>query len=317
MRRRLTALAAAATLPVGAAGVAWHLSGDEQAATTAPARAPARIVFVDVGQGDGVVIKAGSTVVLSDAGEFHVDRVERALRAAGRTRRIDVAILSHPHDDHVANYIRLLERGWRIGLAVLPDSAHWEGTRTNRELRALLAQRRVPLRFAVRGDTFRWGGATWEILNPPRGRFTGGTRQAANASIAYLLTVNGVRALFTGDIEPPVARLVAAELESRQGRRVDVFLATHHGSKHGSVQELLDAAGPRWAVLSLGSGNAFRHPASEAVARLKEAGATIWCTAANGTVTARISPAGRLSWQADTLSTPWWSARERRHTGAC
>ncbi len=75
-----------------------------------------------------------------------------------------------------------------------------------------------------------------------RGRFTGGRSQAANVSIAYLLTFNGVQALFTGDVEPKVARRIAAELQPVLDDPVDIFLATHHGSAAGSVQELLDIA---------------------------------------------------------------------------
>jgi competence protein ComEC len=213
---------------------------------------PARIAFVDVGQGDGVVMKVGSAVVVSDAGEVHPENIEAQLRAFGRNRTIDVAILSHPHDDHVKDFIRLLEDGWRIKLAVRSESAHWQGTNTNRELLRLLGERNVPVELASAGMTFSWGGARWEILNPPAGRYTGGASQAGNASIAYLLTINGVQALFTGDVEPKVGRAIAHTLATRLERPIDIFLATHHGSKHGSVQELVDASRPRWAVLSVG-----------------------------------------------------------------
>lgn len=167
------------------------------------------------------------------------------------------------------------------------------------------------------GQTFGWGGASWKILNPPEGEFTSGSKQAANASVAYLLRVNGVEALFTGDIERKVALQVAVRLEEALDERIDVFLATHHGSKHGSPNELLQVARPRWAVLSTGP-NGFGHPAPEAIARLKAVGASIWCTDANGTITARISAAGRLTWRAaGQVVAPWWSAKAKRRHGSC
>jgi competence protein ComEC len=316
-RRAVTiAAAAAASLPVGAAGL-WTSGGETSPAPAAPT-APAKIAFVDVGQGDGVVMRIGGTIVVSDAGEFHPERVDRTLRSLGAGRTIDVAIMSHPHDDHVANYVRLVrDFGWRIERAVLSRSAWWSGTDTNAELIGLLRENRTELEFVDRGDRFDWGGARWEILNPPRGEFTGGATQAANVSVAYLLEVHGATVLFTGDVEPKVARRLAADLSSRLTDRVDVFLATHHGSKHGSTPELLAAARPRFAVLSVGDRNAFEHPAAEAVARLRAARATIWCTDTNGTITARISRRGRITWATTSQQKPWWSSATRQRTGTC
>jgi competence protein ComEC len=96
---------------------------------------------------------------------------------------------------------------------------------------------------------------------------------------------------------------------------VDIFLATHHGSAEGSVAEPLEVARPRWAVVSAGP-SAFKHPRREALNRLKAIGASIWCTDTNASVTARISVAGRLTWEASRQRAPWWSAARKRN-GRC
>ena len=220
-----------------------------------------KIIFVNVEQGDGVVMKFGSTVVVSDVGEHRVENVDEALRSVN-ARKIDVVILSHPHQDHVKNLVKLVRTfGWEIKLAVISDSAYWFGADTNKDVRDLLRDEDVPIEFADRGERFHWGGGDWMILNPPRGDFIGGKSQAANVSIAYLLTFNGIRALFTGDVEPKVAGKIAALLEHVVDEPIDIFLATHHGSAAGSVQELLDVAKPRWAVLSSGP-NTYQPPTS-------------------------------------------------------
>lgn len=278
---------------------------------------PAKIVFVNVGQGDGVVMRVGGKIIVADTGEFFPEVLDETLRSL-KAKQIDVAILSHPHDDHVKNLIRLIrDFDWTVKLAVLSESNWWGGTVTNRALIALLKEKNVPLDYVSRGDGFDWGGGKWQILNPPANEFSGGSDQSANASIAYLLTVNGIQSLFTGDIEPKVARRIAGALEAGLERPVDVFLATHHGSKHGSTKELLDAIDPRWAVLSAGAGNRFKHPSAEAIARLVASGASIWCTDTNGSITARISAAGRLTWRASLQRAPWWSGRDQRQNGTC
>ena len=305
----LLALLLGAAVALTAAG-----AGDDAGVAIAAAEPAATIAFVDVDQGDGVVMKVGGEVIVSDAGEHNVDDVNRALERVGADH-IDVAILSHPHDDHVKNFLALFAR-WQVREAVLSRSDWWRGTKTNRAIIAAIATEGLTPTFVHAGQTRSWGGARWQILNPPAGEFTGATTQAPNASISYLLSVRGRRLLFTGDVEERVARQIAQRLPATR-RGVDVLLATHHGSKHSVSRELLAVARPRWAVLSVGR-NSFRHPSPETIDELKTTAASIWCTDANGTVTARISTSGRLSWSAAGDTTlPWWSATTRRHNGTC
>ena len=58
-------------------------------------------------------------------------------------------------------------------------------------------------------------------------------------------------------------------------------------------------------------------PSPEAIARLKQAGASIWCTDINGTITATITPAGELTWDAHDQAAPWWSAKTQTKHGSC
>lgn len=133
--------------------------------------------------------------------------MDEALRSV-KAKRSDVAIRSHPHDDHVGNLIALVEE---VPLAIervrLSDSAWWSGTATNRRIRELFAREGVPVELAD-GRAFRLGGGEWLISNPPRGEFAGGAllgdrddqaaSEAANVLVVEL-SFNGVRALFTGD----------------------------------------------------------------------------------------------------------------------
>jgi competence protein ComEC len=308
MRNAIAVVVLAGALGLVAAGAAATQRADAD---------PAKLVFVNVGQGDAVVMRIGGKIIVSDTGEFRYPVLEEALRLGVRAKRIDVLILGHAHDDHARNAAELL-RKWEVKRVVMNRSLWWEGTAGNRAVMdAIRNEPGLEQTFPTAGDKFDWGGADWTFLNPPTGQFLGGSsRQAGNSSLAYLLDVNGVTSVFTGDIERNVARRVAKILDPAVDEPVDIFLATHHGSKEGSIDEILDVIRPRWAILSTGK-NGHQHPSPDAIGRLKGAGASIWCTDANGSVTARISARGKLTWRASLQVAPWWSAKVKRQTGTC
>lgn len=306
-RQLIAGAVVAFVLAVGGSASAGLSDGASSDASTA------RIVFVDVGQGDGVVMKIGSKIIVSDAGEFELKNINNALRSLD-AKQIDVAILSHPHKDHVKNFFDLFA-AWDVKKAVMSQSDYWQGTLTNQAVMAAIAREGLTPTYVHTGQRFTWGGASWRILNPPEGAFTGGSADAGNSSVAFLLRVNGVEALFTGDIEEEVSADLVSRLPTLDGR-LEVFLVTHHGSKYASPKELLDVTRPRFAVLSVGP-NGFGHPTTETIARLKAVPATIWCTDVNGSVTARVSTSGAITWSASDQATPWWSATTKKKTGRC
>lgn len=306
---------------VGAAaavGAIVLMAGSASAASQrSAAPKPAEIVFVDVAAGDGVVIRVGGAVVLSDTGEQNIPFLYKALdKALAETgsREIEAIILSHAHDDHVKNVALLLEsRKYTVKRVLMSRNAHWTATDANRAVMRAIRRHRVPLRYVQTGEVFHFGGAKWTILNPSPGAFTK-HHQVSNSSVAYALEVNGKRLLFTGDIETAGERAVVSEWQRLELGSADVLLATHHGSKFASHDFFLDAVQPKSAVISVNRGHG--HPDPEAIHRLRSAGAAIWCTAWNGTVKATVG-AARVRLRSSENSAPWWLQGERHSRGAC
>jgi competence protein ComEC len=216
----------------------------------------------------------------------------------------------------VKNFIALIKTdGWQIRTAVLSRSAYWTKTSTNRRVIADLRSSGTTLDYVTAGDELSLGEAKIEILSPPAGKYTG-PLDVPNSSVVYALRYGRLTALFTGDIGPKVAKAVATTWKRRHFPRAVIFLATHHGSAQGSTADLLAAIKPKWAVLSTGS-NEFGHPTVAAIKRLEASGASIWCTDANGTITARLSAKGSVTWLASKQPIPWWSAATKTETGKC
>jgi competence protein ComEC len=279
-------------------------------------RAFAEVSFVDVGQGDAVAVRVGDTVVLVDAGRERAENVDSELRRLG-AERIDVAVLTHPHEDHVKNVLELaLNYHWPIETAVLSESEYWQVTATNRDVLDLLSRLGAELEYVAAGDRFAWGGGDWRVLGPPAGRFTAPTNtQVSNSSVVLLLRIGRKQFLFSGDIYKAAAEALSSRWTSEALGRVAVFLASHHGSKFGSLEPLLEATRPKWAVLSTGR-NPFQHPSEEAIARLRSAGASLWCTDADGTITATVPLKGAIRWRPAAASA-WWPAASPAANGSC
>lgn len=249
------------------------------------------MIFVNVGQGDGVVLRIGGKIVVSDAGEtFAAPRMAGVLRSLG-AEQIDVAILSHPHDDHVGGFVDLF-REFPPRLVLASANRHWSSGSTKRLVLNEISRSGASIRWVEAGDRFGFGGASWQILNPPAGEFTAAP-DAGNSSVVYLLSVHGRRLLFAGDIEERVATRLAS---SWKYGRVDVFLVPNQGSKHGASAELLEAISPRFAVVSVGE-NLFGHPAAETLYRLRAVGAQVFRTDEQGSLRATVGPDGGIVWK--------------------
>jgi competence protein ComEC len=272
----VTAARSAGRRPVPAAACAVVLV----VALVVPARAPGWpprdwvLAVCDVGQGDALVLPAGSgAAVVVDAGP-DPSAVDRCLRRLG-VRSVAVLLLTHLHADHVEGVPGVL-RGRRVGeLQVgLLDEPPAELARVQR----WAAAARVPVTRAHLGDRVRVGPLSWTVLWPARVVHAGS--EPNNASTVLLVRVRGVSLLLTGDVEPEAQRVLLA----RGGLgRVDVLKVAHHGSAYQDP-DLLAKVRPRLAVVSAGEDNGYGHPARSTLAALRRAGAVVGRTDRDGTL---------------------------------
>ncbi|MEO5576951.1 MAG: DNA internalization-related competence protein ComEC/Rec2 [Gaiellaceae bacterium] len=246
-RRPLAVASAAALTP---ALLIWQLLP----AARLPPPTGLRITFLDVGQGDSILLQVPEGAVLVDQGPPEA-KVAQQLRGLG-VRRLSALVLTHPQRDHVGGAETIVQR-----LAVdrlldprLAVSGPWE-----RAALAEAADQGVPVIETRARDGFRLGRLRLRILWPDRPGAPGDDPN--RLPIVILASYGEVDALLTADAETEVtARLVS--------RRVEILKVAHHGSADSGLAAELRELRPTVAVISCGRDNDYGHPTPSTLAAL-------------------------------------------------
>ena len=239
-----------------------------------PAKQPQglEITALDVGQGDGFILRNQGLVMSVDGGSTSDQRLgENVLVPYLESQgigHIDLALITHCDADHYSGIRYLLEEEPKmsIGELLLPRVAMQDARYD--VLRDAAAARNVRIRYFGQGDCIDLGEV--EI----RGYYPAGTErlEAANDhSIGMLLRASDFQMLFTGDMDEDCERqMLAALWEADTGYpKIDVLKVGHHGSHTSSSEALLAALRPDYAILSYGVGNDYGHPHAETRERLR------------------------------------------------
>jgi len=213
-----------------------------------------RVTFLDVGQGDSVLLETPSARVLVDQGPPEADVAGQLARMG--IRGLSALVLTHPQRDHVGGAPDVI-RQLRVG-AVLDPALTATGPERE-EAVAAARERRVPVHVVRTGSEFRVGGLVLRALWPPD---PGTPSEDPNLNALVLLATYGeTDVLLTADAESDVtARLPL--------REVEVLKVAHHGSADPGLDDELRVLRPRIAVISCGRNNDYGHPRAETLAAL-------------------------------------------------
>lgn len=229
--------------------------------------------FIDVGQGDSILIDLQDIEVLIDGGDrtpgvvpYLKNYVDGAL---------EVMIATHPHADHIGGLIDVLavfevKQIWHNG-----DTAT---SKTYSDFISAVNAENAQIFQATRGNTIEADGLILKVLHPVDLNDT-----TNNNSIVLYLTYGEIDFLFTGDAEKEAEEAMLARSDMPVPD-VEVLKVGHHGSRTASSQNFLAVTTPEVAVYMAGTGNSYGHPHQETLDSLAKIGAKIYGTDVNGTI---------------------------------
>lgn len=235
-----------------------------------------RIWFFDVGQGDAIFIETpDGHQLLVDGGPSDqvLDKLGSVLWPWDRS--LDAIFLTHPHADHVAGLVPVLEH---YSVETIYDSGALAHTNVmdDYEQDASVEPNARHERLHE-GTVLTFGEVTLRVIAPTIDRSQTYPDDPNEASLVLLLTYHDTTVLLTGDAieswEPVMAEAVGD---------IDVLKVAHHGSLTSSSVPFLEIIKPEVAVISVGEGNTYGHPHPVVLSRLREAKSHIYRTDLDG-----------------------------------
>src|SRR5439155_5750273 len=192
-------------------------------------------------------------------------------------------VASHNHTDHIGGMTDVVAS--TVVRSYLANGIPQTSPTYQRTLRAVEASGAQYLQATAR--TITVGSARLRLLPPP-------SRQVDqnNGSVGILVEYGQFRALLTGDSEQYELRYW---LEHDSIPQVQVLKVAHHGSWNGTTEAWATKTRPQVAVISVGAHNQYGHPAAQVVALWIGAGARVYRTDRDGTVTIDARPDGKFT----------------------
>ena len=208
------------------------------------------VIFCDVGQGDATLVTYKNWQMLIDTGSNN----KRVLTCLEKNvpfwdKKIEMVMITHGDNDHSGG---------------LTDVSKFY------KIEQIIDSKKVS-----QFDLVKTNWMEFDVVNS-------GPNDNNEGSIAGILSYENSKIFLSGDITTEVEQRLVWQKVLKE--KVDVLKVSHHGSKNGTSEELLEILKPKMAIISVGAKNKFGHPTKEVLDRLKEKGIKIWRTDLDGEI---------------------------------
>jgi competence protein ComEC len=250
---------------------------------------PLKVIFLDVGQGDAILVIRDNDQILIDGGADGSTLANKLGRYIPFwDRRIEAVIATHPDKDHIGGLGEAVRR-YEIGTFI--ESPAESDSKVFSNLEGMLKEKNIKQVTGTRGMKIKIpGGEELDIISPEPGIDVGNIKETNSYSIVARLRVRDDSFIFTGDIPTDEEeRLVRNNLIEK----TRVLKVAHHGSKYSTTYDFLQALDPLYAIISVGK-NSYGHPAPETLERLENHHAIVLQTISEGDIIFSCAPSQNL-----------------------
>ena len=233
-----------------------------------------KISYIDVGQGDSILIQQGSSNMLIDTGTNASTSSLISYLTNQNIKKINYLVLTHPHEDHIGG-ADVIIKGFDIGTVYMPKVT--SNTKTFKDVVSAMNSKGLKATSPNPGDTFKFGNANCTILSP----INSNSKDLNTYSIVMKIVFGNNKFIFTGDAQ---ASNEEDMINKGYDLSADVLKVGHHGSNTSTSQAFLDKVKPKYAVISVGKGNDYGHPTAVTMNRLESNGIKVFRTDENGSI---------------------------------
>lgn len=246
-----------------------------------------QVHFIDVGQGDSILIESNHEYMLIDAGNNEDGEVVVDYLLEEGVDKLKYIIATHPHEDHIGGMDDVIKQ-FDVETVLMPDVVHT--TKTFEDVLSAIASKNLEITTPLVGEQYKIGEAKFTIVTPDNEIDESNLN---NASIGIKL-VNGSNSfLMCGDAEKSVEKEM---LKEGIDVSAQVYKVSHHGSETSTSSEFLKAVSPEYAVISCGADNKYGHPHIETLRKLSDLNVEVFRTDVNGTIIAE-SDGNTITWK--------------------
>lgn len=230
--------------------------------------------FIDVGQGDSILIRQGDHAMLIDGGTSECKDDLLNFLKSENIQKFDYIVGTHPHEDHIGSLDDVIN-AYDFDTILFPKVT--TTTKTFENLVNAVKNKNKKFTTPVSGNEYTLGDAKFKILAPSSDSY----QSLNNYSIVIKLTYGENTFMFTGDAET----LSETEmLNSFDDLTADVLKIGHHGSTTSTSKKFLNAVNPKYAVISVGKDNTYNHPTKTTMNKLEELKIPVYRTDEKGTI---------------------------------
>lgn len=244
------------------------------------------VTFLDVGQGNAVLVETGGEYMLIDGGDRDASSYVVSYLKNEGVETLSYVISSHYDADHLNGVVGALNA---FSCELLLDADYETDTKVYASLQNVVAEKDIDEVHPDLGDVYSLGSAEFTVVCPDAYDYD----DENNNSIGIRLVYGDTSFLICGDAGSEVEEMM---MMSGLALQSDVYLASHHGSAYSSSLAFLEEVAPEAVVISAGRSNSYGHPTKEVLDNIRTVGAKLYRTDLQGEIVA-VSDGTAISFQ--------------------